>query len=86
MLIAKIGNTQIVAGDTVDIKGVDNFKFEVIEVLSHSFKVRWLNSSGNIDIIPHSLFGDLDAPITVIKVPDKTDDPNRAFKRKKGMF
>jgi predicted Mrr-cat superfamily restriction endonuclease len=86
MLIAKIGNTQIMAGDTVDIKGVDNFKFAVLEVLPHSFKVKWLTGDGGVDNIPHSLFADLDAPITVIEVPDKEDDPNRAFMKKKGVF
>jgi len=86
MLIAKIGKTTIAAGDTVDIKGVDNFKFEVLKVLPHSFRVKWLSNNGGVDIIPHSLFADLDAPITVMEVPDKEDNPNRAFMKKKGVF
>ena len=87
MLVANIGNTQIAAGDTVDIKAVDNFKFAVLEVLPHSFKVKWLSGNvGQVDVIPHSLFAGLDVPVTVVEVPDKTDNPNSAFMRKKGVF
>lgn len=88
MLIVKIGEIAIAAGDTVEIMGgPETLKFLVLEVLRHSFKVKCLvGNIDNVNNIPHSLFGDIGQTITVVEVSDKTDDPNRAFIRKKGVF
>lgn len=86
MLIVKINSLIIARGDTVEIRGGDNFKFKVLEILPNSFKVKWLSGNvGDVGVIPHSLFAEIGQPITVVEIPDK-DDPNLLFLRKRSKL
>ena len=88
MYIAKLGGHTITEGTELEIQGVDDFKFRVLEVRKNSFKVEWLSgdSVGKEDSIPHSLFAGLGQEIEVIEVLDD-GNPNQSFlARKLGLL
>ena len=86
MYIAKIAGHTITPGTELEIQGIeDNFKFKVLEVLKHSFRVLWLagDSVGNEDSLPHSLFASIGQEVEVIEILDDDNNPNSAFLRKR---
>jgi len=85
MYIAKIAGYTISPGTDLTIEGVENFRFQVLEVRKDDFRVMWLDGdhAGSKDSIPHSLFGGIGQTVHVFEVDDDTREPNRAFLTKK---
>ena len=84
MYIAKIAGHIITAGMELEIQGVDNLKFEVLEVRKNSFQVKWLSgdTAGNEDNIPHSLFASVGQTVNIIEILDD-GNPNQSFLTRK---
>jgi len=79
MYYAKIAGQIITAGTEIEVPGLDDFNFRVIEVEETCFVVVWIGSTHTSNTIPFSFFRELGIEVEVIKIPDTSKDPNEAF-------
>jgi len=79
MYYAKIAGQIITAGTEIEVPGLDNFNFRVIEIDKTSLIVDWIGEGFDSNNIPFSFFRELGIEVEVIKIPDTSKDPNEAF-------
>jgi hypothetical protein len=79
MYYAKIAGQMVMAGIEIEVPGLDNFNFRVIEINETSLIVDWIGEGFDSNTIPFSFFRELGIEVEVIKISDTSKDPNEAF-------
>lgn len=87
MYIVKLAGKTVSVGMNVEIHGIDDFKFVVLEVLKDGLKAVWLVGAyiGQETVVPYSTFSDLGHSVEVIKTLNE-GNPNQSFLAKKLGF